>query len=114
MIADDAVLLVTIICLLDGPAAAFFEIHRILAPQGALVVGFIGREGPVARKCPHSKERHRFLPRTRFYASAEVRRPFGCTGFRVATIDSRAGFSVIAARTAGTLACRRRTHDGLN
>lgn len=93
-----SVLMVTVICFLDDPVAAFREIHRILAPQGTLVIGFLEREGPVAQKYLHEKGKHRFLSRARFYSSGEVQEFLRHTGFRVATIDSRAGFSVIAAR----------------
>lgn len=91
-------LLVTVICFLDDPVAAFEEAHRILAPQGALVIGFIEREGPVAQKYLHEKRKHRFLSRARFYLSGEVQAFLRYTGFRVADLESRAGFSVLAAR----------------
>ncbi|KLK87243.1 methyltransferase type 11 [Methanoculleus sediminis] len=93
-----SVLMVTVICFLDDPVPAFEEIHRILVPGGTLVLGFIEREGEVARKYLHEKGKHRFLSRARFYSSGEVRELLGRTGFSVMAIDSRAGFSVIAAR----------------
>ncbi|PKL57289.1 MAG: SAM-dependent methyltransferase [Methanomicrobiales archaeon HGW-Methanomicrobiales-6] len=93
-----SVLMVTVICFLDDPVAAFEEAHRILAPQGALVIGFIEREGPVAQKYLHEKRKHRFLSRARFYLSGEVQAFLRYTGFRVADLESRAGFSVLAAR----------------
>ncbi|MCK8517665.1 class I SAM-dependent methyltransferase [Methanoculleus sp. 7T] len=93
-----SVLMVTVICFLDDPVLVFRELHRILVPGGTLVLGFIEREGEIAPKYLHERGKLRFLSRARFYASGEVRHLLGCTGFRVATIDSRAGFSVIAAR----------------
>ncbi|HOI12508.1 MAG TPA: class I SAM-dependent methyltransferase [Methanoculleus sp.] len=93
-----SVLMVTVICFLDNPVSAFREIHRTLAPGGTFVLGFIEREGEVARRYLHEKGKHRFLSRARFYASGEVRQLLRHTGFRVTEIDSRAGFSVIAAR----------------
>ncbi len=93
-----SVLMVTVICFLDDPVLAFGELHRILAPKGSLVLGFIEREGEIAQKYLHDAGKHRFLSRARFYSSGEVRELLGRTGFRVAEVDSRAGFCVIAAR----------------
>ena len=91
-------LMVTVICFLDDPVTAFREIHRILAPGGTFVLGFIEREGEVAQKYLHERGKHRFLSRARFYSSGEVREILRHTGLRVTEADSRAGFSVIAAR----------------
>lgn len=93
-----SVLMVTVICFLDDPAAAFCEIHRILAPRGALVIGFLEREGPVAQKYLHEEGKHRFLSRARFYSPGEVREFLRQTGFHVVAIEARAGFCVLAAR----------------
>jgi len=90
--------MVTVICFLDDPVLAFREIHRILVPGGSLVLAFLEREGEVARKYLHEREKHRFLSRARFYSSGEVQELLGCTGFLVTEADSRAGFSVIAAQ----------------
>jgi SAM-dependent methyltransferase len=91
-------LMVTVICFLDDPVLAFREIHRILVPGGSLVLAFLERDGEVARRYLHEREKHRFLSRARFYASGEVREFLERTGFRVTEVDSRAGFCVIAAR----------------
>ncbi|WP_292366190.1 MULTISPECIES: class I SAM-dependent methyltransferase [unclassified Methanoculleus] len=93
-----SVLMVTVICFLDDPVSAFCEIHRILVPGGSFVLGFIEREGEIAQKYLHERGKHRFLSRARFYSSCEVREFLRHTGFRVTEADSRAGFSVIAAR----------------
>jgi SAM-dependent methyltransferase len=93
-----SVLMVTVICFLDDPVQAFREIHRIIVPQGAFILGFIEREGQIARKYLHDKEKHRFLSSAHFYSSDEVEALLNGTGFRVITVDSHAGFCVIAAR----------------
>lgn len=97
----DYVLMVTVICFLDDPAAAFREIHRVLIPQGALVIGFIERRGDIAQNYLHDEGKHRFLSRAQFYSRDEVQGLLGHTGFRVADVDPRAGFCVIAARKSG-------------
>lgn len=93
-----SVLMVTVICFLGDPVRAFHEIRRVLAPCGTLVLGFIEREGEVAQKYLHERDKHRFPSRARFYSSEEVREFLGRTGFRVAAVDSRAGLSIIVAR----------------
>ena len=92
-----SVLLVTVICFLDDPVLAFREIHRILVPQGTLIIGFIEREGQIALKYLREGGKRRFLSRARFYSTGEVQALLKGTGLRVARVDSRAGFCVIAA-----------------
>jgi SAM-dependent methyltransferase len=93
-----SVLLVTVICFLDDPIPALREFHRILAPQGILVLGFIEREGQIAQKHLREGGKRRFLFRARFYSPDEIQALLMDTGFHVAVIDSRAGFCVIAAQ----------------
>ena len=90
-------LMVTVICFLDDPVPAFHEVHRILAPRGTLVLGFLERDGEVARKYLHERDKHRFLSRARFYSIDEILESLRRAGFCVAEIESGAGFSVIAA-----------------
>ena len=93
-----SVLLVTVICFLDDPVPAFREIHRILVPQGTLVLGYIEREGQIAQRYLREKGKRRFLSHARFYSSDEVQALLRGTGFRVAKLDSQVGFCVIAAQ----------------
>jgi SAM-dependent methyltransferase len=91
-------LLVTVICFLDDPVPAFRELHRILIPQGTLVLGFIERGGQIARKYLRGGGKRRFLSHARFYSSDEVRALLENAGFRVITVDSQAGFCVVSSR----------------
>ncbi len=93
-----SMLMVTVICFLDDPEAAFREIHRVLARHGTLVLGFIERDGQVARKYLHEPGKHQFLSRARFYSPDEVLALLTRTGFRVTEVDCQAGFCVIAAQ----------------
>ena len=93
-----SVLLVTVICFLDDPAPAFREIHRILVPQGTLVLGFIEREGQIARKYLRGGGKRRFLSHARFYSSDEVQALLKGTRFHMTRIDSQAGFCVVSSQ----------------
>ncbi|SCL75142.1 Methyltransferase domain protein [Methanoculleus chikugoensis] len=92
-----SVLMVTVVCFLDDPVRAFHEIHRILVPGGTLVIGFLERDGEVARKYLHDEGKHRFLSRARFYSQNDILEFLRCTGFYVVDVESGAGFSVVAA-----------------
>ncbi len=94
-------LLMTVICFLDDPVPVFLELHRILAPQGTLIIGFLEREGEVAQKYRYDEKKHRFLSRARFYSVHEVFDLLLRTGFCVTEVESRSGFSVIAAERGG-------------
>jgi len=94
------VLLVTVLCFLEDPVAALAELHRVLAPGGTLVLAFLEREGPVARRCRRAKGKRRFLSHARFYPAGEVTALLEGAGFRTDRVDDRAGFCVMAARKA--------------
>jgi ubiquinone/menaquinone biosynthesis C-methylase UbiE len=91
-------LMVTVICFLQDPVLALSEIHRILDHGGRIIVAFIERDGEIARKYLHEPGKHRFLSRARFYSTEEVQRLLKHAGFEVINVDSKVGFTVIAAR----------------
>jgi len=93
-----SVLMVTVICFLDNPVQAIQEMKRVLVPQGTLAIGFIEREGLIARRYLEEKGKHRFLSRARFYSYDEVLAYLRDTGFRIIQDESQVGFCVIAAQ----------------
>jgi len=93
-----SVLMVTVICYLDNPAKAIQEMQRVLLPQGTLAIGFIEREGRIARRYLEEKGKHRFLSRARFSSRDEVLGYLSDTGFRLLHVESQAGFCVIASQ----------------
>lgn len=92
-----SVLLVTVICFLYDPGAAFREIHRILLGGGTLIIAFIERGGMIHRKYIKEGGKGRFLSRARFYSQEEVCSLLKKTGFEVKKVDPKAGFCIIAA-----------------
>lgn len=92
------VLMVTVICFLEDPAAALRELRRVLAPGGALVLAHIERDGPIALRYLRTGGKRRFLSHARFYSAGEVTALLEDAGFRVDHVDARAGFCVMAAK----------------
>lgn len=62
--AVNYVLMVTTLCFFDDVDRAFREVHRVLKPGGAFVLGFIDPESPLGQRY----ERHR--AESRFYHEA--------------------------------------------
>lgn len=92
------ILMVTVICFLDDPAAAFREMHRVLLPGGTLVLAFIERGGTIHERYLHSGEKGRFLSLARFYSYEEIVILLEKSGFTIITSDNRSGFSIVLAR----------------
>ena len=85
----DFVLMVTVICFLDDVELALREAHRVLRPEGALVIGFIDRESALGRQYRLKKDRSLFYRDAAFYSVQDVE-----------SMLSRAGFSDFAYRQA--------------
>lgn len=93
-----SVLLVTVLCFLDSPVLALQEIHRIFIPGGFVIVAFINRGGRIHQKYILDEKKGKFLSRARFYSPEDVAALLEGARFQVVWIDSRAGFSIIAAQ----------------
>ncbi len=68
----DFALMVTTICFLDDMELAFREVHRVLKPSGAFVIGFVDRESPLGRDYLERKEENPFYREARFYSVKEI------------------------------------------
>ncbi|HDQ07767.1 MAG TPA: class I SAM-dependent methyltransferase [Methanoculleus sp.] len=93
-----AVLMVTVICFFDDPAAACAEACRVLVPGGVLVAGFLEREGRLIQAFLHGEPGHRFLAAGTFYSSAEVQALLAGAGFAIISADTDDDFCVIVAK----------------
>lgn len=95
----DYILMMTVICYLDDPLRALQEAFRVLAPDGKIVIGFIERDGEIAREYSHEREKGRFLRYATFYTAEEVTKFLHTAGFTEIEKDQRRmGFTVVVGR----------------
>lgn len=68
----DYVLLVTVICFVADMLILLREIHRVLAPGGLLINGFIDRDSALGRVYESQKDTNKFYRQARFYSADQV------------------------------------------
>jgi SAM-dependent methyltransferase len=93
-----SIVLITVLCYLDDPRQAFAELSRVLVSDGTLLIGFLEKDGAVARRTRTQPGKSRFLSRARFYASGEIASFLARAGLSIRRQDSRAGFCIILAQ----------------
>ena len=93
----DHILMMTVICFMDDIVLPFREAHRVLGPDGILVIGFLVKGGEITR---HNKGRHgRFLCHARFRTVEEVTDAAKLAGFwPVQEREDLHGFCIVTAR----------------
>ncbi|HHW77581.1 MAG TPA: methyltransferase domain-containing protein [Xanthomonadaceae bacterium] len=79
----DYALIVTTLCFVDSPARMLAEAHRVLEPNGSLVIGFIDRDSPLGRDYLAHQARSVFYREATFYSAAEVEQLLGEAGFTI-------------------------------
>ena len=68
----DSALLVTTVCFVDDLDRTFREARRVLAEDGALLVGYIDRESPVGQVYLERQDENPFYREATFVSTAEV------------------------------------------
>ncbi|MEF8776371.1 MAG: class I SAM-dependent methyltransferase [Haloarculaceae archaeon] len=68
----DSALLVTTVCFVDDLEATLREARRVLAPDGAVLVGYIDRESPVGEIYLERKEANPFYREATFVSTDEL------------------------------------------
>ncbi len=68
----DRVLIVTTICFLDDARAMLAEAHRVLKPDGAVVIGFIDRTSRLGRHYEAHRQESVFYRDATFFSAMEV------------------------------------------
>jgi len=79
--AFDSVLFVTTVCFVDDLARAMVEAERVLAPDGALVVGFVDRESPVGEQYEANRDANPFYRDATFRSTDELVAAMADAGF---------------------------------
>ncbi len=87
--AFGGVLLVVTLCFVEDPLAVLREAHRVLGPEGGLVLGMILAESPwAAHYQEKGRQGHPFYSIARFYARGELEAWLHEAGFRIAAYQS--------------------------
>lgn len=79
----DYALVVTTLCFVDSPAQMLAEAHRVLKPNGSLVIGFIDRDSPLSRDYLAHQAESVFYRQATFYSAGDVERLLGEAGFTI-------------------------------
>lgn len=77
----DFALMVTTICFVDNPLQSLQEIHRILKPEGSVIIGFVDRESALGRQYEKNRTESRFYREARFYSTDELTKLLKKAGF---------------------------------
>ncbi len=83
------VFLIVTLCFVDSPIVVLREAHRILRPEGKIVLGLVLRESPWGKFYQIKKlEGHRFYKHATFYSYQEVKRLLMDSGFNIEKVVS--------------------------
>jgi len=83
------VFLIVTLCFVDSPIAVLREAHRILKPEGKIVLGLVLRESPWGKSYQIKKlEGHRFYKYATFYGHQEVEDLLMDSGFTIEKVVS--------------------------
>jgi ubiquinone/menaquinone biosynthesis C-methylase UbiE len=107
----DYVLMMTVICFLEKPPGVLDEAFRVLVKGGALILGFIEKDGEIAIQYRQEKIKSRFLRFARFLTVDEVSRFLKEAGFsKVSVIGKTRGFCVMVGMKQKNLNEMQRAH----
>lgn len=68
----DFALMITTLCFVDNPQKTLKEIHRILEPDGQLILGIIDKETELGKIYESMKAMNKFYREANFYSTKEV------------------------------------------
>lgn len=68
----DFALMVTTVCFLNDIPKSFREVHRILKPHGAFILGIIDKNSPLGKKYQEEKSFNKFYRDAHFHSTEEI------------------------------------------
>ncbi|OFY84087.1 MAG: methyltransferase type 11 [Bacteroidetes bacterium RIFCSPLOWO2_12_FULL_35_15] len=68
----DFALMVTTVCFLSDIPKAFSEVHRILKPQGEIILAFIDKNSELGKKYEKEKSENKFYKSAHFHSTQEI------------------------------------------
>ncbi|WKZ76218.1 MAG: methyltransferase domain-containing protein [Vicingaceae bacterium] len=78
----DFALMVTTVCFLSDIPKAFSEIHRILKPQGEIILAIIDKNSELGRKYEKEKSTNKFYKDAHFHSTEELTTLLQQSGFQ--------------------------------
>ena len=75
-------LIVTTICFVDDARATLREAHRVLQPDGKLVIGLVDRESPIGQEYLAHQRENVFYREATFYSAEEIHTMLVESGFQ--------------------------------
>lgn len=77
----DFATMVTTVCFLNDIPKAFSEVHRILNPKGAFIIGLIDRNSELGKKYEKQKSTNKFYKDAHFHSTDEITKLLTDSGF---------------------------------
>ncbi|TAL57166.1 MAG: class I SAM-dependent methyltransferase [Bacteroidetes bacterium] len=77
----DFALMVTTVCFLNNIPKAFSEIHRILKPNGEIIIGLIDKNSELGKKYRQQKNTNKFYKTAHFHSTSEITELLSNSGF---------------------------------
>lgn len=68
----DFALMVTTVCFLSDIPKSFSEVHRILKPQGEIILAIIDKNSDLGKKYDEEKSENKFYKDAHFYSTQEI------------------------------------------
>ncbi|MEX2411620.1 MAG: class I SAM-dependent methyltransferase [Candidatus Paceibacterota bacterium] len=78
----DFALMVTTVCFLSDIPKAFSEVHRILKPQGKIILAIIDKNSELGRKYEKEKSSNKFYSDAHFHSTEELTTLLQQSGFK--------------------------------
>ena len=78
----DFALMVTTVCFLSDIPKAFSEVHRILKPQGEIILAIIDKNSALGKKYEREKSSNKFYQDAHFHSTEELTELLRQAGFR--------------------------------